>query len=191
MAKYKRKNGITSVLYYIFIFLLLVAVVGMFSSFVLKDNTSSKKSFYIDYNGERLSNKSTLSLQCNKDLEFAVDFLGDTQEYTVEVVPCNSFSYVVSGSTARYEKIITTFPKRFYCVDKTSSGFILRLEEFNILSILSDYHETNAITLPEGYDVFGSYYALSIRIDGVEEYKIPFSLVSPVESVELGGGIVI
>ena len=70
---------------------------------------------------------------------------------------------------------------------------MLRLFDFNILTILHDYHvEGSEIVLPDGYDLFGSYYALLITFDGEEDgYKIPFDLISPVEGVELGGNIVL
>ncbi len=189
MSKYKRKNGVASIFYYIFVFMLFVAITGVSSSLI----KTSSQNVYIKYDGQRLSNESTLSLVFNEDLVFDVSSISAVPDYTVQIVPCNSFSYTVNGNLARYEKVIEDFPTELYNVTKSSSGFVLRLFDFNILTILHDYHvEGSEIVLPEGFDLFGSYYALEITFDGEEDgYKIPFDLISPVEGVELGGNIVL
>ena len=190
MAKYKRKNGITSVLYYIFSFLLLVAVVGMFSSFVVKDNTSSKKSFYIDYNGERLSTQSeTLSLSFYEDLIFNVSFPDEVFDYSVKIVPYNDFNYKVNNSEKAYLSSIKEISSDYYSVELLDDSFVLRLKDFNVKTLLESYHGKSVFLNND--DVWGCHFALLVSAEGSKTYRIPFSLVSPVESVELGGSIVI
>ena len=193
MSKKKKSATAFSFISYMLVLLLLFGFIGFLSVFtdeVKTDNTTS----YIQYNGQRLTKKdSTLTFEFNKDLKFNMVSFAKDKEYTVEIVPCNSFSYTVNGNLARYEKVIEDFPTELYNVTKSSSGFVLRLFDFNILTILHDYHvEGSEIVLPDGYDLFGSYYALLITFDGEEDgYKIPFDLISPVEGVELGGNIVL
>lgn len=193
MSKKKKSVSAFSFISYILVLLFFFGCMGFLSVFtdeVKTDNTTS----YIQYNGQRLTKEdSALTFEFNKDLKFNMVSFAKDKEYTVEIVPCNSFGYTVNGTQVFYDKTIKNIPTELYNVTKNSSGFVLRLFDFNILTILYDYHAVySGIVLPDGYDLFGSYYALLITIDGEEdEYKIPFDLISPVEGVELGGNIVL
>lgn len=193
MSRKKKSEGVISFISYVFLIMLFVGIVGFLSVFTDGFKTSLKTSG-IEYNGQALSKTdSTLTLECNKDLEFNVNFLGEDKEYTVEIVPCNSFSYTVNDTFVSFENIITEFPKSLYSVNKTSKGFTLNMKDFNIMTILKDFHgEKSKIVLSENCKLFGSYYALVISIEGEEDnYEIPFDLVSAVEGVEIGGNIVL
>ena len=194
MAKKKRHGSFASIFTYTIVILLLVGVVGLLSVFT-DGFTTNLRTFYVEYNGKVLvKNNDSLTLECNKDLKFNMHFLDENQDYNVEIIPCGSFSYSVNGNGfARYEKNIETIPTDLYSVSKTDDGFVLRLEEFHMMTILKDYHGDDAdIVLGEGFNLFGSYYALVISFSGQEEsYKIVFDLKSPVESIELGGDIVL
>lgn len=194
MVKKKKGGSFASIFTYTIVVLLLVGVVGLLSVFT-DSFTTNLRTFYVEYNGKALvKNNDSLTLECNKDLKFNLHFLDENQDYNVEIIPCGSFGYTFDGNdSARYENIIETIPTDLYSVSKTDDGFVLRLEEFSIMTVLKKYHGADSnIVLPEGFNLFGSYYALVISFAGQEEsYKIVFDLKSPVESIELGGDIVL
>ena len=192
----RKKKTATNFISYLLVAMLLIAVLGFFSFFT----NGFKQSFSLNtvkYNGKVLSKTdSSLTLPLGEELKFDVNIVGENKEYSVEVVPCGSFSYVINGSVVRYENTITEISDKFYSVNKTTDGFVLTLTDLYIESILKDYHLGAEITFEEingkRFNLYGSYYALVISIEGESsDYKIPFSVVSPVESVELGGNIIL
>ena len=189
---YKKRNWFKTFVSYFLILIVLAGVLGLLSFFT-NGFTEPVSNVSVEYNGKILSkNKSSLELTLNNDIEFKINYLNEPKDYNVEVVPCGSFSYVVNGSNARYEKIITEISDDYYCVSKTEDSFVLRLNEFNIKTILKDYHLDSEIVFDDNFDIFGSYYALLISFEGENEsYKIPFDILSPVESVDFVGDIVI
>ncbi len=194
----RKKSLVSNFISYVLIIMLLIIIAGFFTVF-LSDDTSTSNIIsgkaVVQYNNRNLSkNDSSLSLPFNENLEFKINFFSKNKGYNVKIVPCGYFSYTANGAILSSEKIITAEKLRdYYSVEKNDNSFTLRLKEFNALTLVkSSYDSSVEIVFPEGVKVFGSYYALVISFDGeAEDYKMPFTLVSPVEIVELEGSIVL
>lgn len=191
--------------------LLIFSIVG-FVLFSTNGFKSEIQTFYIEYNGKRISDyDSSIAMPIDKDLRFSCKYLsGQNMGYDVKLVPNadKPVRYTMSSSELTFlynslsiNLIDLTYKEtgqKIFSLDKHDDYFILKFDkDITIRRVIyelvnQDMEEDVTITVDNKHADFGEYYTLIISsYDNSFVYSIDVDLSAKPESIEIDmGGIV-
>lgn len=181
----------------IFIFILIIAIIGGGAYFLLihTDNFSSDFStFYVEYNRAHLPQTSDVIYEKGSvqrfDVKYTFDFINKEQKgYSVKVVPnanAETAEYVIDGKYYAFSglKDITSA----FDIELNDSYFTLSIpKDFTIKTVLGKIYPDKTVEVDGDYtDSEEKFYTLIITsYDGAISYSVNFGIAVKVRGVEL------
>ena len=193
----RAKNEIFTVISKIIAFvLILLLITGVVGFFVVYTNgfTSDFKSFYVEYEGEKiLHDKTSVSLQLGKPLRFDCRYVfgtgqsGEDRGYTVKVMPNadEDFDFTVGGDIYRYSATEDLTP--VFDIECNDGYFMLTLPyDFGMPSVLGALFPDEEITVPDDITLEGYYYTLVVSSYNARTvYNLSFNCYFGVMSLQM------
>ena len=181
----------------IFIFILIIAILGVGAYFVMihTDNLSSDFStFYVEYDGHHLAQSSDAIYEKGSvqrfDVKYTFDFLSKEQKgYSVKIVPngkAETAEYVIDGKYYAFSGLsdITSA----FDMELNDSYFTLSIpKDFTIKTVLDKIYPNKTVEVNGDYDISEEkFYTLIISsYDGAISYSVNFGIAVKVRGVTL------
>lgn len=174
MSNRGQSNNITGVITGIVLIMLILGVIGFISS-LTNGFSTSLATFYVEYNGKKITSETNLLFPAEDDVKIDVKYLLEFAEsdttYTVEVKPNlkKNFKFKAGGTTYNFVDIDSetltsafkiTYDKEFFTIDLSDKRTVKDvLDELFIVNVsvddlfLNDYYFTMLIKSSRGDEV--------------------------------------
>lgn len=193
------KNKFAKFLSYLALLLIVVALVGFFAFFT-NDFTDEFKTFYVENNGQILSDNNEIAIPCGEDIRFdckyTFGFLSkkETKGFNVKVIPNitdeTDFDFTVDGQPYSYsgEKDLSGL----FNITKNDNAFSINIPKGTTMqSLLSSIYSDKVVIVPDTVIMNKPYFSIVISsYNDKVSYNIKLNLNTTVTKVILDNEVI-